>query len=85
MTWKIVLGIGLVGVLMLITAGYLNRRARAVVASKPIDFAALHKDVTRILGGGDRARAIRIYRERTGAGILQARDAVERIARGGGG
>ncbi|WP_033342129.1 hypothetical protein [Catenuloplanes japonicus] len=72
MTYLIALGIGVTGVVLLLASVVLRRRARA------LDLAAVEAALAR----GDRMRAIRIYREGTGTGLLEARDAVERIGRG---
>ncbi|MEU8235482.1 hypothetical protein AB0C12_38345 [Actinoplanes sp. NPDC048967] len=81
MTWKIALFIGLVGLLMLVVSAYLTRRARALAAGRPIDVEAMRADVGTALDRDDPATAVRIYRQHTGAGLLQASKAVDQIAR----
>lgn len=73
----IALAIGIVGVLLLISSAALRRRIRVA----PED-AALRAEVQTALARRETVLAIRLYRERTGAGLLEARDAVERINRG---
>ncbi|GIE35406.1 hypothetical protein Ait01nite_084510 [Actinoplanes italicus] len=64
------------GLVMLIAAQYLGHRAvteRDPEAVRAEVHATLHRDGW--------TASVRIYRERTGAGLLEAHDAVRRIAR----
>jgi hypothetical protein len=70
------LALGAAGLVMLITAQYLGHRA--VTAPDP---DALRAEVRATLDGAGWTASVRIYRERTGAGLLEANDAVRRIAR----
>ncbi|BCJ49900.1 hypothetical protein Asp14428_13750 [Actinoplanes sp. NBRC 14428] len=81
MTWKIALFIGLIGVLMLILSTVLVRRGRAAAARRPINPQALQADVEAALDRDDLVGAVKRYREHTGAGLVQAKEAVDRIAR----
>lgn len=68
--------LGAAGLVMLIAGQYLGRRA--VTAPDP---EALRVEVSDTLGRDGWAASVRIYRERTGAGLLEAHDAVRRITR----
>jgi ribosomal protein L7/L12 len=68
----IALGVGAVGILLLLSSVVLRKRARTLDLDR----------VEAALARGDRTAAIRTYREGTGAGLIEARDAVERIGRG---
>ena len=81
MTWRIALLIGLIGIIMLVVSAYLTRRARVLAAGRPIDVEAMQAEVGTALDRDDPATAVRIYRQHTGAGLLQAGKAVDRIAR----
>jgi hypothetical protein len=49
-----------------------------VAASAPAD-ATFEEEVRRIADSGNLIHAIKLYRERTGCGLKEAKDAVERI------
>ncbi|MFI5844023.1 hypothetical protein ACIA8K_30435 [Catenuloplanes sp. NPDC051500] len=72
MTYYIALGAGAVGILLLLSSAVLRRRTRALDLGR----------VEAALARGDRMAAIKTYREGTGAGLIEARDAVDRIGRG---
>jgi hypothetical protein len=78
---RIALLIGLAGILMLVLSAYLARRARLLAAARPVDLDAMHVDVGTALDRDDPATAVRIYRQHTGTGLLEASKAVDRIAR----
>lgn len=46
------------------------------------DDASLHAELQALLSEGRKLEAIRLYRERTGAGLMESKDAVEALARG---
>jgi ribosomal protein L7/L12 len=79
MTWILV--IGGVGLVMLVAAEILIRRDRRASAARPVDEEALRQDVAVALHGGDLVAAVKIYRQKTGARLTEAREAVERIGR----
>jgi hypothetical protein len=68
--------LGATGLVMLVVAHYLGRRA--VTAPDP---DVLRTEVRTTLDRDGWTASVRIYRERTGAGLLEAHDAVRRIAR----
>jgi ribosomal protein L7/L12 len=79
MTWKWALLIGAIGILMLLGSAYLNRRARRADDGRPVDMEALRTDVMAALARDDLAQAVKIYRQRTRAGLVEAAGAVQRI------
>ena len=85
MTWKLAILIGAVGVIMLLASVHLNRRARRAAAGRPVDAAALldpaalRTEVLAALARDDLPAAVKIYRQRTGTGLLEATEAVRRI------
>lgn len=79
MTWKLPLLIAAAGIIMLLGAAYLNRRARRAFDGRPVDPDALRTDVVAALDRDDLTEAVTIYRQRTNAGLLEAADAVQRI------
>ncbi|MEU8660712.1 hypothetical protein [Actinoplanes philippinensis] len=70
------LELGGAGLVMLVVAQCLGHRAVAAP-----DRDAVRAEVRDTLGRDGHAASVRIYRERTGAGLLEAHDAVRRIAR----
>ncbi|BEL06107.1 hypothetical protein Q0Z83_042980 [Actinoplanes sichuanensis] len=70
------LALGAAGLVMLIVGQYLGRRA--VTAPDPETRRAEVRDT---LGRDGWTASVKIYRERTGAGLLEAHDAVRRIDR----
>ena len=79
MTWKLALLVGALGIIMLLGSAYLNRRARRAAGDRPVDLDALRTDVVAALARDDLTEAVRIYRQRTHAGLLEAAGAVQRI------
>ena len=87
-----VLGLGL---LLLVASTYDRGRARRdrrlAAIERKLDTVLRHlgieepppeePDVVRCLEAGNRIQAIKAYRERTGAGLAEAKDIVDRIAR----
>ncbi|MGZ0171786.1 MAG: ribosomal protein L7/L12 [Planctomycetales bacterium] len=43
----------------------------------------LEEEIRQLLGSGNKIQAIKFYREKTGAGLAEAKDAVEAFAAGG--
>lgn len=72
-----VLVIGAAGLLMLIVAHWLEQRA---APPRDLDERA-RADVMAALDHDGLVTSVRIYRERTGSGLLDAYEAVRRIAR----
>jgi hypothetical protein len=70
------LALGVAGLVMLIAAQYLGHRA--VTTPDP---RVLRAEVRNTLDRDGWTASVKIYRERTGAGLLDAHDAVRRIAR----
>ncbi|MDR7321003.1 MULTISPECIES: hypothetical protein [Catenuloplanes] len=81
MTFTIVLVLGVTGVLLLIASAVLHRRPEPGGGHPAADPVTLRADVRAALDAGADARAVRLYRERTGAGLLEAHAEVARIAR----
>jgi arabinogalactan endo-1,4-beta-galactosidase/ribosomal protein L7/L12 len=54
-------------------------RAGSLAAREPLD-SALENEIVSLLEGGKKIGAIKLYRERTGVGLKEAKDAVEAIA-----
>jgi hypothetical protein len=79
MTWKWALLIGAAGIVMLLASVYLNRRARRADDGRPVDMEALRTEVVAALSREDPTEAVRIYRQRTNAGLVEAAEAVRRI------
>ncbi|GAB3813044.1 hypothetical protein GCM10027605_55970 [Micromonospora zhanjiangensis] len=79
MTWQVIVLIGAVGIIMLIGSALLNRRAQRLAEGRPVDWEALRTDVAAALDRDDLAGAVKIYRQRTNAGLLAAADAVQQI------
>jgi hypothetical protein len=79
MTWKLALLIGAAGIIMLLGSVYLNRQARIAGDSRPVDMEVLRADIMAALARDDLTEAVRIYRRRTNARLLEAADAVQRI------
>ncbi|MDP9792752.1 ribosomal protein L7/L12 [Catenuloplanes nepalensis] len=75
MTYTIALVLGGAGLALLLLGAVIRRRRR------PADPATLRADVRAALDRGADVLAVRLYRERTGAGLLEARDEVARIGR----
>jgi hypothetical protein len=80
MTLTVALAIGAVGIVMLIGSAVLNRRARVAREGRPTDMEALRTAVRAAVDRDDLVEAVRIYRRETGARLLEASDAVQRIA-----
>ncbi|GAA4972107.1 hypothetical protein [Actinoplanes utahensis] len=76
----IALLVGAVGVGMLLVSGVLRRSKRSA-PEHPADAGSLHAEVRALLAEDGDTAAVRLYRRRTGAGLVEAKDAVERIAR----
>ncbi|GLY02325.1 MULTISPECIES: hypothetical protein [Actinoplanes] len=76
----IALLVGVAGGGMLLVARFLRRRTRSV-PEHPVDVADLNAEVLSTAAGQGDVAAVRIYRRRTGAGLREARDAVDRIVR----
>ncbi len=51
----------------------------APLTGSSVDDPALVEEVRRVAGAGNLIQAIKLYRERTGSGLKEAKDAVERI------
>jgi ribosomal protein L7/L12 len=94
MEWVVflVLGLGLVLLLSGTVAQGRAREARRLAAiERKLDLVMNHlgiaeplpeePDVVRYLEAGNRIQAIKTYRERTGVGLAEAKDIVDRIAR----
>ena len=81
MSWKLLVVIGGIGIVMLFVAAYLNRRARSARDARPVDMDAVRTDVIAALDQDGLAEAVKIYRQRTGARLLEATEAVQRIDR----
>ena len=92
----VALGLGTAGLLMLTLSGVLSRRtsdtnARLAVIERQLRLVMDHlgvaepepetTDIVAHLANGRKIEAIKTYRERTGAGLKEAKDAVEEIAR----
>jgi ribosomal protein L7/L12 len=56
-------------------------RAQSPVADKPSD-SELDNEIASLLASGRKIEAIKVYRRHTGAGLKEAKDAVEAIAKG---
>jgi len=80
MTLTVALAIGAIGIVMLIVSAVLNRRARVAREGRPIDMEAVRTAVRAAVDRDDLVEAVRIYRRETGARLLEASDAVQRIA-----
>ncbi|GAB7046866.1 hypothetical protein [Catenuloplanes indicus] len=84
MTFTIVLVLGTTGTLLLIASAVLHKRpdGRREDGRYPgADPVTLRADVLAALDRGADVRAVRLYRERTGAGLLEAHAEVARIRR----
>ncbi|GIG96752.1 hypothetical protein Pma05_33250 [Plantactinospora mayteni] len=68
---------------MLIVAQYLRRRALRMTDRGVAGRVALHAEVMDTLDRDGWIASVKIYRKRTGAGLLEAHEAVSRIARDG--
>ncbi len=78
--------------LLLISAlAYIVYRSRSQAAPSlpyqtpppPIGISSsIHSEIERLLRSGQKIQAIKLYRERTGVGLKEAKDAVEAIERG---
>ncbi|WP_433789104.1 hypothetical protein [Actinoplanes sp. CA-252034] len=79
----VVLALGAAGLLMLLAARHLERRAAAPPDLDAGARTALRAEVGEALVRHGFVTSVRIYRERTGAGLLEAHGAVRRIARDG--
>jgi ribosomal protein L7/L12 len=92
----IVLGIGIAGLLMLTFSGALARRktnteARLAMIDRRLRLVMDHlgvaepepetADIVAHLVAGRKIQAIKIYRDRTGAGLKEAKSAVEEMGR----
>jgi hypothetical protein len=75
------LAIGGVGCAMLVLSGYQNRRTESRRDGRPVDVAALRTDVLAAIDRDDLTAAVKIYRQRTGARLLEASAAIDGIAR----
>jgi hypothetical protein len=80
MTLIVVFAIGAAGIVMLIVSAILNRRARLARAGRPVDLEALRADVLAAMDRDDLLEAVKIYRRVTGARLLDATAAVQRMA-----
>ncbi|WP_344649830.1 hypothetical protein [Cryptosporangium japonicum] len=79
MDWTVIGIIGGAGIVLLIVSAYLTRRARREHAGRTVDPDAVRTEVVAALDGEGLAEAVRIYRRRTGAPLLEATEAVRRI------
>ncbi|GIF41700.1 hypothetical protein [Actinoplanes xinjiangensis] len=70
-----------VGLLLLIAAAQVRRRARASAGSHPTTPEDLHAEIAAELARNGDVAAIRLYRQRTGASLVDAKAAVDRIGR----
>jgi ribosomal protein L7/L12 len=88
----IVLGIGLVLMAASSFSGSRSREARRLAAiERKLGTALRHlgieepqpeePDVVQLLEQGKKIQAVKVYRERTGLGLPEAKDVVDRIAR----
>ncbi|MFI5952135.1 hypothetical protein [Cryptosporangium sp. NPDC051539] len=80
MTLPVILAIGAVGVGMILIAVVLDRRARRARIGRPIDREVLRVDVLAAIDRNDFVEGVRIYRRATGAGLVEAKEAVEGLA-----
>jgi ribosomal protein L7/L12 len=80
MTLTAAFAIGALGIVMLIVSAVLNRRARHDREGRPTDMEALRTAVLAAVDRDDLIEAVKIYRRETGARLLEATDAVQRIA-----
>ena len=55
-------------------------RAQSSIAKEPLD-SAMENEVVSLLENGKKIEAIKVYRKQTGAGLKEAKDAVEAIAK----
>ena len=80
MTTTLILFLGGLGIVMLIASLVLNRQARPAAEERPVNMAAMRAHVKAAVERDDLVEAVRIYRRETGARLLEASDAVQRIA-----
>ncbi|MGW0507025.1 hypothetical protein [Micromonospora sp. NPDC003241] len=80
MTAIVALCIGVVGAVMLVVAQFLRRRASSMTDRGTPELAALHAEVRDTLDRAGWVASVKIYRRRTGVGLLEAYQAVDRIA-----
>ena len=79
MTYTLVAIIGGLGIIMLLVSAPMIWRSRRATAQRPVDWEALRTDVSTALANDDLVAAVKIYRERTGAGLADAAREVQRI------
>lgn len=77
------------GLVVTVILFFVMARARGVTTSRPLDGVAIPQDpptmdqVHRLIGDKQSIAAIKLYRELTGVGLKEAKDAVELMAAGG--
>ncbi|MCA2217433.1 hypothetical protein [Jidongwangia harbinensis] len=81
MTWILASAVGGIGIVMLLLSGLLNRRTRSAGDGRPVDEEALRAEVLAAIDRDDLTTAVKIYRQRTGARLLEASTAIEGIDR----
>ncbi|WP_157017767.1 hypothetical protein [Cryptosporangium arvum] len=79
-TIMVILAIGAAGVGMIVLAAVLNRRARLAREGRSVDLEAVRAEVLAALDRGDPIGAVKVYRYETGLSLVEANDAVQRIA-----
>ncbi|TCB98391.1 hypothetical protein E0H26_08375 [Micromonospora zingiberis] len=85
MTVTIALVIGVVGGVLLIVAHYLRNQASRMTDRGVAGRAALRAEVLDTLARAGWVASVKVYRERTGAGLLEAHHAVSRFVHDGSG
>ncbi|GIJ46152.1 hypothetical protein Val02_30380 [Virgisporangium aliadipatigenens] len=79
-TLQIALILGGIGIMLMIVSVVLRRRQSV---PEPVDEVVLLHEVTQELRRGGRTAAVRLYRRRTGAGLLAAAQVVDGIEKAG--
>jgi uncharacterized iron-regulated membrane protein len=79
MIYTLVAIIGGLGIIMLLVSAPMIWRSRHATARRPVDWDVLRADVSAALANDDLGTAVKIYRERTGAGLADAAREVQRI------
>ncbi|WP_229067497.1 hypothetical protein [Actinoplanes sp. DH11] len=74
-----IIAAGAVGLLLLIAAALLRRRARATAPSHHPDSEELRAEIAGEIARSGDVAAIKLYRQRTGASLIDAKAAVDRL------
>ncbi|MEU8238149.1 hypothetical protein AB0C07_07890 [Actinoplanes missouriensis] len=80
----VAVAVGAAGVLLLLAAAVLRRRRATAAPFRPVDPETLRAEIAQELARSGGVAAIKRYRQRTGASLAEAKEAVDRISRGPG-